>query len=256
MLLGTSHGVLDLWDLRFKVRLKAWGVPGTPSIYRMSIHPSKGKGKWVCVAGGSAHGEVTAWDVEKTQCREVYRSGGSRDGPKTYEPWPVDEDIPEGMLGRFATALEPTSSGSTDRGVRAMAVGGLEDVKHGFILTGGSDKKIRFWDLARVENSMVVSGLAPDELKPTFSSQSIPPLVLSTEKVSRHAPTALNAGTGTKLHSGKANGVRPPRSTVISLQQQQLLKSHLDSILDMALLESPYGMIVTVDRSGVIFVFQ
>jgi phosphoinositide-3-kinase, regulatory subunit 4 len=263
LLLGTSHGVLDLWDLRFKVRLKAWGVPGSPSIYRISIHPTKGRGRWVCVAGGSAHGEVTVWDVEKTQCREVYRAGGSRDGPKTYEPWPVDEDLPEGMLGRFATALEPTGSSNADRGVRAMVTGtdsyddGRES-KYGFIITGGSDKKIRFWDLARVENSMVVSGLATEELKPTFTSaHPTASLTLNTERIPRPDPTAPNAGAGSKTSpSGRAHGGKPPRSTVISLQQQQLLKSHLDSILDMALLESPYGMMVSVDRSGVVFVFQ
>jgi phosphoinositide-3-kinase regulatory subunit 4 len=261
LLLGTSHGVLDLWDLRFKVRLKAWGVPGTPSIYHICIHPTKGRGRWACVAGGSAHGEVTVWDVEKTQCREVYRAGGSRDGPKTYEPWPVDEDIPEGMLGRFATALEPTGSGNTDRGVRAMVVGtdsyddGRES-KYGFIITGGSDKKIRFWDLARVENSMVVSGLASDDPKPTFTSaHPTASLTLNTERIPRSEPSAPNAGAGSKASPSARHG-RPPRSTVISLQQQQLLKSHLDSILDMALLESPYGMMVSVDRSGVVFVFQ
>ena len=262
LLLGTSHGVLDLWDLRFKVRLKAWGVPGTPSIYRISIHPTKGRGRWACVAGGSAHGEVTVWDVEKTQCREVYRSGGSRDGPRTYEPWPVDEDIPEGMLGRFATALEPTGSGSADRGVRAMVVGtdsyddGRES-KYGFVITGGSDKKIRFWDLARVENSMVISGLASEDLKPTFtSSHPTASLTLNTERIPRPDPSAPNAAAGLKASpSGRSHG-KPPRSTVISLQQQELLKSHLDSILDMALLESPYGMMISVDRSGIVFVFQ
>lgn len=263
LLLGTSHGVLDLWDLRFQVRLKAWGVPGTPSIYRISIHPTRGRGRWACVAGGSAHGEVTVWDVEKTQCREVYRAGGSRDGPKTYDPWPVDEDIPEGMLGRFATALEPAGSGIVDRGVRAMVVGtdsygeNNRDSKYSFIITGGPDKKIRFWDLARVENSMVVSGLASEEQKPTFTSaHPTASLTLNTERIPRSDPSAPNAGAGSKASSsGRAHG-KPPRSTVISLQQQQLLKSHLDSILDMALLKSPYGMMVSVDRSGVVFIFQ
>jgi len=263
LLLGTSHGVLDLWDLRFKVRLKAWGVPGSSSIHRICIHPTKGRGRWVCVAGGSAQGEVTVWDVEKTQCREVYRPGGSRDGPRGYEPWPVDEDRPEGMLGRFATALEPTGSSNADRGARAMIVGtdaydDGRDSKYGFIITGGSDRKIRFWDLARVENSMVVSGLDIDELKPTFTStHPTASLTLNTERIPRPGPTAPNAGAGSKSPStNRAASGRPPRSTVISLQQQQLLKSHLDSILDIALLESPYGMTVSVDRSGVIFVFQ
>ena len=263
LLLGTSHGVLDLWDLRFKVRLKAWGVPGAAAIYRLCIHPIRGRGRWVCVAGGTGQGEVTVWDVEKTQCREVYRAGGNREGPKGYEPWPVDEDRPEGMLGRFATALEPTGSSNADRGVRAMIAGtdahddGRES-KYGFIITGGSDKKIRFWDLARVENSMVVSGLDTDELKPSFTSaHPTASLTLNTERIPRPGPTAPNAGAGSKTsNASKSSSSRPPRSTVISLQQQQLLKSHLDSILDIALLESPYGMMVSVDRSGVVFIFQ
>jgi phosphoinositide-3-kinase regulatory subunit 4 len=263
LLLGTSHGVLDLWDLRFKVRLKAWGVPGATTIYHMCLHPTKGRGRWVCVAGGSGQGEVTVWDVEKTQCREVYRAGGSRDGPKGYDPWPVDEDRPEGMLGRFATALEPSGSSSTDRGVRAMIAGtdthdDNRESKYGFIITGGSDKKIRFWDVTRVENSMVVSGLDAEELKPTFTSaHPTASLTLNTERIPRPGPTAPNAGAGSRSsNSSKTSSGRPPRSTVISLQQQQLLKSHLDSILDIALLESPYGMLVSVDRSGVVFIFQ
>ncbi|KAI6711580.1 hypothetical protein JHW43_005858 [Diplocarpon mali] len=263
LLLGTSHGVLDLWDLRFKVRLRAWGVPGATSIYRMSLHPTKGRGRWVCVAGGGGHGEMTVWDVEKVQCREVYRVGGSKDGPKGYEPWPVDEDRPEGMLGRFATALEPNGSSNSDRGMRAMVTGtdaydDNREMKYGFIVTGGSDKKIRFWDVSRVENSMVVSGLDTEEMKPSFTSaHPLASLTINSERIPRPGLTAPNAGASTRSsNTNKAASGRPPRSTVISLQQQQLLKSHLDSILNIALLEAPYAMMVSVDRSGVIFVFQ
>ncbi|KAJ8060412.1 hypothetical protein OCU04_010740 [Sclerotinia nivalis] len=267
LLLGTSHGILDLWDLRFKVRLKAWGVPGATSIYRIRIHPTRGRGRWVCVAGGSGQGEVTVWDVEKTQCREVYRSGSSREAPKNYEPWPVDEDRPEGMLGRFAGALEPTAAAS-NYGIRAMITGtdandDNRDVKYGFLITGGSDRKIRFWDLSRVESSMVVSGLETDELKPSYaSSHPTPILTLNNERVPRQTPTAPNAGTrdrgndGGRAEGSSKGGAKAPRSTVISLQGQKLLRAHLDSILDVALLESPYGMMVSVDRGGVIFVFQ
>jgi phosphoinositide-3-kinase regulatory subunit 4 len=261
LLLGTSHGVLGLWDLRFKVRLKSWGVPGASAIYRLCIHPFKGRGRWVCVSGGSGQGEVSVWDIEKTQCREVYRVGGNKEGPKGYEPWPVDEDKPEGMLGRFATTLKPSANESTDRGVRAMVVGtdspeNNQGLKYGFLITGGSDKKIRFWDLAHVENSLIVSGLDVEESKPTFtSSHPTSSLTLNTERLPRLAPTANNAAVGPKGVNGKQSG-RQPRSTVISLQQQQLLRSHLDSILDIALLESPYGMTVSVDRLGVIYVFQ
>lgn len=256
---GTSHGVVDLWDLRFKMRLKGWGVPGKGAIYRICIHPTKGRGKWVCVSGGTGLGEVTVWDLEKTLCREIYRTGGSKDGPKSYEAWDVDEDKAEGMLGRYATNIEYNETVNADRGVRAMIVGAgvsddSRDVRYAFIATGGSDKKLRFWDLSRVDNSFIYSGLLPDDPKPTYTtSHPTTATTLNVERFPRQAPIAPNASSGSK---GKTTSGRPPRTTVISIQQQQLLQSHLDSILDVVFLEYPYTMSVSVDRSGVVFVFQ
>lgn len=264
--LGTSHGVVDLWDLRFKMRLKGWGVPGKGSIYRLCIHPTKGRGRWVCVAGGTGQGEVTVWDLERTLCREIYRVGGNKEGPKGYEAWDVDEDKPEGMLGRFATNIEPSATGNADRGVRAMIAGTGEieeerEVRHAYIITAGSDKKLRFWDLSRIENSLVFSGLQPDEGRPTYTaSHPTASMTLNTERLPRQAPSssaasAANGGTRSSPSSRSGRSSRPPRSTVISLQQQQLLKSHLDAVMDVAVLESPYTMTVSADRSGVVFVF-
>ncbi|KAH6635134.1 hypothetical protein B0J18DRAFT_38924 [Chaetomium sp. MPI-SDFR-AT-0129] len=296
--LGTSHGVLDLWDLRFKMRLKAWGVPGKGSIYRLAIHPTKGRGRWVCVAGGTGQGEVTVWDLERTLCREVYRVGGSSSSnnnngsnpaitsssthhrdtlPRgsnnitSYEPWEVDEDRPEGiMLNRFATDLEPAATGNTDRGVRAMAVGTgtvgeSGEVRHAYVVTAGADKKLRFWDLSRIENSTVFSGLRPDEGKPTFTAtQPTPSMSLNIERWPRLVAAAGGSGSAGNVVNGAAGGrgssgsrrPRAPKSTVVSLEQQQLLRSHLDAVVDVAVLESPYVMTVSVDRSGVVFVFQ
>ncbi|UNI21996.1 Non-specific serine/threonine protein kinase [Purpureocillium takamizusanense] len=260
--LGTSHGVVDLWDLRFKMRLKGWGVPGKSSIYRMYIHPTKGRGKWVCIAGGTGQGEVTVWDLEKTTCREIYRTSGAKDGPKGYSAWDVDEDKPEGMLGRFATNLENSDVANVDRGVRAMVIGtgSVEDsreVRHAYIVTGGSDKKLRFWDMSRIENSSVYSGLQPEEAQPTYTATTPSTgVMLNTEKAPRHAGQGASGGNGTAGKGRSAGGGRPPRSTVISMQQQQLLQSHLDAVLDMAVLEYPYTMSVSTDRSGAVFVFQ
>ncbi|KAI9809196.1 MAG: hypothetical protein M1825_002487 [Sarcosagium campestre] len=393
VLLATSHGVLTLWDLRFRVRLKSWGLPGASAIHRLSIHPLKGRGKWICVAGGSAaHGEVSVWDLDKVQCREIYRAGITRQqesaasgpsssaGSKTYEAWRVDDERPEGMLGRFATTLlESNGSAGLDRagggggggaaagvgisggsssffrtfiaGVDAsdgddnnnnnnnnassVSTGSGGSSRSGFLITAGADRKVRFWDLSGSgsgsgsgsssissgrggngsgtdASSMVISGLGLDEARPTFViSHPTPTLTINTERVPQQlGPTSPNAGTGQAAGlgagagargkssssspnsgarrglvsagaggkttagaggaggsgggggsggtggSGGVGGPRPPRSTVISLQQQQLLRSHLDSILDVALLELPYGMVVSVDRSGVIYVFQ
>jgi phosphoinositide-3-kinase regulatory subunit 4 len=271
LLLGTSHGILDLWDLRFRLRLKTWGLSGGTPIFRLQVHPFKGRGKWVCVTGGTGHTDITVWDLEKTQCREVFRAGVSRNSSKdnlrTYEPWRVDDEKAEGMLGRFATVFEPmgAGNGNADRGIRALAIGldSPEDgreAKYGFFLTGGSDKKLRFWDVMRVEASMVISGLDADEEQPKYTStHPTTTITLNSERAPQLGPSAPNAAAGNKAASssaGKKAGSRPPRSTVISLLQQQLLRSHLDTILDVALLESPIGMTVSVDRAGVIYVFQ
>ncbi|KAI9810014.1 MAG: Serine/threonine-protein kinase [Phylliscum demangeonii] len=296
LLLGTTHGILSLWDLRFQVRVKAWGLPGATPVRRLSVYPFRGRGRLVCVAGGCRHGEVTVWDIEKTQCREVYRVGsdgasssGGRDRAKPtdkqYEAWKVDEDKPEGMLDRFATALEPIGTGSEPRGMRAFTAGmesvgdGRDSRSSGFLITAGLDQRVRFWDLNRIEGSMVVSGIDLNEApRPTFvSSQPTLLLVVNLEKSApQAAPSSPGAGGGAggggivgnegagvksaaaaaNSSAKRANSGRPPRSTVISLQQQRLLTAHLDSILDVALLEWPYGMIVSVDRSGAMFVFR
>ncbi|ODH47775.1 VPS15 protein kinase [Paracoccidioides brasiliensis] len=313
LLLGTSHGILDLWDLRFRIRVKSWGLPGGTPIHRLVIHPLKGRGRWVCVVGGSNDGsEIMVWDIDKVQCREVYRTAsaaanpvnGSKDSPKAntrkntnlvadiswknYEPWRVDEDRPEGMLGRFAsnpqsfagvepslgneTGLVPSSGGD----IRALAVGldvpenNQDGSKCGFLISGGSDRKVRLWDVTHPDASMVISGLevVPDGVpqKPRYdTTHPTPSLAITTEWV----PTGGTSSNGSAkdLDSAKHRGTKnaatgpvkashPPRSTVISLQQQQLLKSHLDSILDVALLEVPYGMTISVDRGGMVYVFQ
>ncbi|OJD15304.1 VPS15 protein kinase [Emergomyces pasteurianus Ep9510] len=315
LLLGTSHGILDLWDLRFRIRVKSWGLPGGTPIHRLLIHPLKGRGRWVCVVGGSNNGsDIMVWDIDKAQCREVYRTSstpaitanGSNDARntgtrkninlaadttwKSYEPWRVDEDRPEGMLGRFASnpqssaSVEPSvvngtglssSSGNDRSGIRAIAVGldvpesGQEGSKCGFLISGGSDRKVRFWDVTHPDASMIISGLeiVPDGVaqKPRYdTTHPTPSLTITTEWVPTTGASLVGSGQaqgptkkrGDKGAGAGANTSRPPRSTVISLQQQQLLKSHLDSILDVALLEVPYGMTVSVDRGGMVYVFR
>lgn len=270
LLLGTSHGVLDLWDLRFRLRLKSWGMPGKMPIHRLALHPSRGRGKYVCVAGGTGLQEVTVWDVEKTQCKEIYRAAGSsKEGPREYEAWNVDEDKPEGMLGSFATNIEPSAT-TAERCVRTMVVGSANldeqrDVRYGYIITGGADKKLCFWDLNRVEQSTIFSGLSVDEARPVFTSQPAPNNPSLTIVTERTPKSSSSTAAGDQQQKGGRHGdgvprkngrEKPPRHTVISAEQSKLLRSHLDEVLDIAVLELPYTMTVSTDRSGVIFVFQ
>ena len=269
LLLGTSHGILDLWDLRFRLHLKAFRIAGGSSIHRLRIHPFKGHGRWICIAGGSVRGEIIVWDVEREQCREVYRTGSSLDpvkeNPRSYELSRVDDEKPEAMLNRFATALEASKSSnnsSVDLDVRALTIGfdtdDTKDAKNGFLLTGGPDRKVRFWDLNRVESSTVVNGLGIDEPRSKFvTTHPTTSLTIYGEQIAKTTTGAGGATAKAEANTAaKRSNVRPPRSTVISQQQQQLLRSHLDVVLDVVFLEYPVGMTVSVDRAGVIYVFQ
>lgn len=313
LLIGTTHGILNLWDLRFCVLVKSWGLPGGTPIHRLVIHPLKGRGRWVCVAGGGKSGsEIMVWDIDKMQCREVYRTAvisnspsinGNKHGTgtshrnthftpdtswKAYDPWRVDEERPESLLTRFAATSSPEPSvsgnGSNRNGIRAITVGldvsgptfatgasaeNNTSSKCGFLISGGADRKVRFWDLSHSDASMIVS--APDlmsdgpgaSVKPRYEvTNPTPSLTITTEWLPGSGSSAATPGR-TGSSSNKGNGgatgggaARPSRSTVISLQQQQLLKSHMDMILDVAVLEAPYGMTISVDRGGMIYVFQ
>lgn len=268
LLIGTTHGVLDLWDLRFRLRINAWGLPGGTAIHRLMVHPFHGKHHWVTVAGGTGQTELTVWDVETAQCREVYRAaagrGSSKEHYKMYEAWDPDDERSAGMLGRFATAIESAGDDTTgpDRGIRALAVGtdhpdDGREAKYGFYVTGGADRKLRFWDAVRVEQSMVVSGLEAEEGQPKYAaSHPTTTLTVYAEKVAQTSTGDRGEIGGKGKEDVKRVKSKAPRSTVISAQQRALLKSHLDEIRDVCVLERPVGMTVSVDRKGMIYVFQ
>ncbi|KAL8918869.1 MAG: hypothetical protein Q9208_007126 [Pyrenodesmia sp. 3 TL-2023] len=269
LLVGTTHGVLDLWDLRWKLRVRSWGLSGGTPIHCMRIHPFHGKNKWICVGGGTVQTDVTVWDLESGECKEVYRLGGSRsttkEDLKAYDAFKVDDEKPGSMLARFASSGESASHGNLDRGIRALDIGldrpeDGREAKAGFFLTGGSDRRLRCWDTDRIERSKVISGLDVEEEQPKYTTaHPTTNLSLYTETAPRPEPSAPNAAADSKplanTAAKKANS-KPPRSTVISQQQQHLLRNHLDTIMDVAILENPVGMVVSVDRSGIIKVFQ
>ena len=264
LVLGTAHGALDLWDLRFHLRLKAWGLAGGTSIHRVMKSPFDPRGRRIYVAGGTGQTDLTVWDLQKGECCEVFGAGlikgSNKDNLKTYEAWTIDADKPDGMIGRFAHLADPYGAGmeKADRGLRAMAFGidSTDESKHeansGFILTGGEDKKLRFWDCTHTPSSMIISGLEAEEPQPRYStSHPTASLTVHTERMSQSSSTGIEAGSKARRSSGKQ-----PRNTVISLQQQNLLRNHLDEITDVCLVEAPVRMTVSVDRMGCIYVFQ
>lgn len=231
LLLGTSHGIVDLWDLRFKLRVRSFGIQANSRIDRLIIHPTKGHGRWVMVSAG---GEISVWDIEKLVCREVLRPSTFRPPNKTrpYQSWSPDDENSEKVLSRFAQevaeddallqpALGPvvgdSSNGSPRRNSTTThaslpplpipAVYVLHDYllnssqpsepyKYALLFTGGEDRALRYWDMQRPENSCIISG----------------PQLLNEEMATAKAkydvtyPLALSAGAQIALVQERLNG--------------------------------------------------
>ncbi|TKA76975.1 hypothetical protein B0A55_04906 [Friedmanniomyces simplex] len=284
LLVGTTHGVLDLWDLRFRLRLRSWTFPSATPITRVQLHPSRKSAKRnrVCISGGTARGEVTVWDIEKVICHEVYRPAHAHSKDRLhlrdYELRNLDEERSDGLLSRVAGAVAADANTSEPAAsVPAVTTAihfGLhqasEDAEalHAFALTGGPDGKLRFWDCDRLEGCRVVSGAVPGE-KPsyTFSQLGLDTRVL-TEKLSGDESSSssvasaavesskIASNNSAKRGSSSRTSSKPSRYETIRLSAQGLLDGHLDTITDVALLERPYGMVLSADRSGQVFVHQ
>lgn len=244
LMLGTSCGILDLWDLRFQLRVKSIGLPQGAPVHSLCLHPSRGRGRWVCVGAG-AFGEVTVWDIEKSQCREVYRpmqlrrSKESDSAQTNYIPWDVESHTPEELLARVTNEFSADSQ--SDRrlpDVRAMATGvdALESKNSGpYIVAASADQRIRVWDTSKIEQSAIVSGQDQEEGKLVYTSSKAGFTIINEEEESKHPSKRTKS-----------------RSQLLAGQQNHLLKNHMDSILDIAYLQWPYSMIISVDRSGVL----
>src|ERR1700685_2389224 len=85
IIVGTSMGILTLWDRRFGLLLKSWQVGHAAAgkstrLNQCVVHSTKGRGKWFMVAleastAGTDHASVTlieVWDVEKSVLVETF----------------------------------------------------------------------------------------------------------------------------------------------------------------------------------------
>ncbi|KAG8950099.1 Serine/threonine-protein kinase [Tulasnella sp. 424] len=137
----------------------------------------------------------------------------------------------------------------------------------GFLLTGSEDRKIRLWDLSRVDRSIVVSGLEMESDKPSFRYELLC-FLLGSHLIDSHRTTQADlssedSGTPSAIHTEShirhATKSHQPswRTSLIGQHQQQLLKGHQDCITALACLDVPFRCcIISGDRLGVVKVFR
>ena len=333
LLIGTSRGILDLWDLRFRVRLNSLAFQDGCPITRLII-PSEGTGDAVSsssadgtsivyISGGLNSPEVTAWTTADFKCVGTWRSAGAvtlqtqqastnrrlsamASVPNTKRYSLTNADGNDGLKDLKTTVRQGGSNGSgtttgtiaeqTSDGasIQTFVMGSTESASGDdtrpipYLFAGGPETSLRMWNLKKgqTNRSFYVAGL------PKNRNVAEPPLfeqigvwsgiafydeVMPNGAEKRAALSEKNrkAGDGS-LSTAKGNaqtgqdpepsgaettgdgdtsgkdGHKAPQSR---LEPQSLLRQHLDTITDVAVIDVPFRMFVSVDRSGSIFVF-
>ncbi|KXS16088.1 hypothetical protein M427DRAFT_145085 [Gonapodya prolifera JEL478] len=285
ILSGSSRGIFTLWDIRFALPLRSWSHPTQSRIHRLaSWSPIRMKGRGVLASVEGRTNEVSLWDVEKAECRELWCVvGGTGDSSQEDNvealygkgvkagsvPEPHDFSLPS---SRESTSTQPSRS--------SLALYPAPDAS--FLLTAGTDRKIRFWDHANADDSYVMCGPPPSEEGAPharystrqhegvlFHMEYAAPGVLgstggSLPRINRAAAT-LSVGSG---GSGITNGQEgremqqqwyPPPATGSSglgRSSWPAVLAHRDAVTDITVTTVPYPMVLTGGRDGVVKVWK
>lgn len=129
---GTSSGAICVWDLRFHLPITSVRHPNSERVRRIV---SSGSGGCVWAAGAR---DAAAWSLESTQ--------------RTHALWPCNNS---------PQPLHYTPAAS--HYISSIYCGAREGNR--FVVTGGSDLRLRYWDLEHPEDSYVLIHAPGDQLK-------------------------------------------------------------------------------------------
>ncbi|CAG4938820.1 unnamed protein product [Colias eurytheme] len=204
---GTSSGAICVWDLRFQLPITTVRHPNSERIRRIV---GSGRGSSVWAVGGRDAG---AWCVESAH--------------RTHALWPATAPHPPLHYAAPASHyISAAYSGSRDGGR--------------FLITGGSDLRLRLWDLRQPEDSHVLVHAPHDQ---------------------HHAPkyrSRIIDGTTVIQECCKSNPSTPP-----SLAEDNVYRSvesrsfyHTAPITDITLVEANKCYLVSSSADGVINVWK
>lgn len=183
--------------------------------------------------GGTAHANAS-------------KNGGSSHSPQRDEALPA----PSHDIRAIVAGVDFGHSGLHRSEIVDLAVDTPTSSRNsrGFMVTGSEDRRIRLWDLSKLERTCVVAGPESEHDRPSYS----------TVRATNGSQHVSNVETWAHSSSSASQSNRPPqRMSMITHNQQNLLKSHQDIVTSLACIDSPFrGGIVSADRAGVIKVWR
>lgn len=206
---GTSSGVLSVWDLRFQLPITTLKHPNAERVRR--VHGAPGS-SLVWAAGAR---DAAASCLETTQRTHALWTC-------TSSPQPLHYAAP---ASQYISAM-------------------LCDAEGRFVITGGSDLRLRYWDLQHPEDSYILLHAPSDHLK--------------------HSPNSVKyrsrivEGTTVIQECCKLNPNSPPPALEDNVYRTVESRSyhHTAPITDLTLVESNKHYLVSSSADGVINVWK
>lgn len=185
---GTNRGFISLWDLRFQQQMKLWHHSRSNPINRLATSFVPPPQSWVgrgssnapskpFLFAASGPNECAMFDATSGACTECFRTieYGSRIVTGRLDGVPSLSEVPlstsarrKALLARgIGSARLGDIVSSSFRSVNAM-VGSIGASDGSFLITGGSDCRIRFWDFSMPSKCYVTSGIEPVQPRPSF----------------------------------------------------------------------------------------
>lgn len=249
---GTSRGYVGLWDIRYQTMVKLWRHSRDSPVKRLTnaFGNSVDEASRPLVFMGSDNNEASLFDVSTGGCLQCYRVLDSAlsyvDQPALPPeclavPYLESVNIPSRSGKRVVLldrALQMTTRSSAN-GVSINAlVGGVNLKGPSFLMTGGTDHMVRYWDLNSASKSHCVSGLERNQPPPSFEQ--------------------VQARGNARLFLCRQPSVPPSsllESSQLPLRNRQGVEKgdrhHLDSILDLKIVKNP-ALLLSASRDHTI----
>jgi phosphoinositide-3-kinase regulatory subunit 4 len=185
---GTNRGFISLWDLRFQQQMKLWHHSRSSPIERLATSfvppPQSWLGKGYSnvdarpyIFAASGPNECAMFDALSGHCSECFRTVeyGNRRPSIHMDEIPSLLELPLSSSARrnalFSQGIGPARLGdvlsSSFNSIKCM-VGSTGASNYSFLITGGSDCRIRFWDFSMPSRCYVSTAVDPVQPRPSF----------------------------------------------------------------------------------------